>query len=407
MTNFSEYSVMVVEDSVVQRMHALDLLASLGIARTLQASDGRNALAVLAGEAVKPDILITDLEMPGMDGVDLIRHIAEQKLTSALIVVSNRESTLLSTVEAMAREHGLVVLGAVQKPLSSDSLAALIGRFHHVQPNVEKPRAERRFTKDEIIHAVTNNQLVMHYQPKVTAHSGVMRGVEALVRWQHPQLGLVGPAHFIPDAENLGAIDLLTEWVINTSLAQLSQWHAHGLTISVAVNLSATSLSTPDLADRIAEMASSIGIEPKYLVLEITESAVMTDLALSLGTLARLRLKGFGLSIDDFGTGFSSMQQLSRIPFTEMKIDRSLVNGAAEKPQLHVMLQSTIEMGKRLHLSTVAEGVEDPADWQLVRLLGCDIVQGYFVSKPMPAEALAGWLKQGTKHLRPGRPTFG
>lgn len=400
MKNFSEYSVMVVDDSALQRLYALDLLASLGITRTLQGCDGRNALTVLAGAAYKPDILITDLEMPGMDGVDLIRHIAEQKLASALIVVSSRESSLLSSVEIMANEHGLAVLGVAEKPLSCDSLAALIARFQLTSPSSAKQNIERHFSKDEIINAVMSNQLLIHYQPKVTAHSGVMRGVEALVRWKHPQFGLIGPQHFIPDAENFGVIDLLTEWVINVSLAQLRQWHTRGLSISLAINLSPSSLSEPDLADRIAVMAKSFAIEPKYLVLEITESAVMSNLALSLGTLARFRLKGFGLSIDDFGSGFSSMLQLSRIPFTEMKIDRSLVNGAAEKQHLHVLLQSTVEMGKRLQLSTVAEGVEKAADWELMRQLGCDIVQGYYVSKPMPADALAGWIKHGTKHLR-------
>lgn len=400
MTDFSKYRVMVVEDSMVQRLHALDVLASLSITQVLEASDGKHALELLASQEIKPDILMTDLEMPGMDGVDLIRHIAEQHLTSSLIVVSSRESILLRTVETMAHEHGLTVLGVVQKPISHDNLANVISRFKYAQARGDKPQASQRFSRDEIAHAVSNNELCLHYQPKVTAQSGVMRGVEALVRWQHPVRGLVGPNAFIPDAEATGVITQLTEWVINAALLQLSRWHAHGLNISVAVNLSPTSLSIPELADRISEVTNRLGVEPKYLVLEITESAAMSDVALALGTLARLRLKGFGLSIDDYGTGFSSMQQLSRIPFTELKIDRSLVHGATEKPQLHVMLQSTIEMSKRLHLTTIAEGVETVADWQLLGLLGCDLIQGYYVAKPMPGDQLAAWLKQGTQHLR-------
>lgn len=402
----TELSVMVVEDSAVQRMHALDLLANLGIKRTLEAENGRHALEVLGG-AGHIDILITDLEMPDMDGVELIRHIAESHQVNALIVVSSRETTILSTVETMAREHGLIVLGIAQKPLSYDNLASLLAKFEPGQVGARNSEAQYSFSAQELREAIINKQLLLQYQPKVTTHSGVMRGVEALVRWQHPQHGLMAPAHFITFAEENGLIDELTDWVLETALKQLRDWHARGLTISVAVNLSARSLSTPDLADRVAAATSRIGIEPKYLVLEITETAVMSDLALSLGTLARLRLKGFGLSIDDFGTGFSSMQQLSRIPFTELKIDRSLVHGASEKPHLHVMLQSTIEMGKKLHLTTVAEGVENPSDWQLIRLLGCDVAQGFYVSKPIQGDGLANWLKQGTQHLRPARPSMG
>jgi EAL domain-containing protein (putative c-di-GMP-specific phosphodiesterase class I)/ActR/RegA family two-component response regulator len=402
----ADLCVMVVEDSAVQRMHALDLLANLGVRKTLEAENGRHALQVLA-QSSKPDILITDLEMPDMDGVELIRHIAEQHLASALIVVSSRETTLLSTVETMAQEHGLIVLGIAQKPLSYDNLANLIARYRPGE--LPPPRRDEApaFSANDIRQAIVDKQLVMHYQPKVTTHSGVMRGVEALVRWQHPTLGMVAPACFVPIAEEGGVIDEMTDWVLEVALKQLREWHARGLSITVAVNLSAKSLSTPELADRIAAATSRIGIEPKYLVLEITETAVMSDLALSLGTLARLRLKGFGLSIDDFGTGFSSMQQLSRIPFTELKIDRSLVHGASEKPHLHVLLQSTIEMGKKLHLTTVAEGIENPSDWQLVRLLGCDVGQGFYASKPMPGDALATWLKQGTQHLRPIRSASG
>ncbi|WP_374348187.1 EAL domain-containing protein [Chitinimonas sp.] len=405
MAAIADLCVMVVEDSAVQRRHALDLLGNIGVRQLLEAENGRHALTVLSG-AGRPDVIVTDLEMPDMDGVELIRHIAEKRLAAALVVVSSRETTLLATVETMAQEHGLLVLGIVQKPLSYDNLAQLLGRFRHeaVSEGFRGGDDAPKFTANDIREGLAGNQLVLHYQPKVTTHSGVMRGVEALVRWQHPTLGLVPPAQFLPVAEEFGVMDELTDWVVDAALKQLRDWHARGLTITVAVNLSAKSLANQDLADRIAAATSRIGIEPKYLLLEITETAVMSDLALSLGTLARLRLKGFGLSIDDFGTGFSSMQQLSRIPFTELKIDRSLVHGASEKPHLHVLLQSTIEMGKKLHLTTVAEGVENASDWQLVRLLGCDVGQGYYASRPLPGDQLAAWLKQGTQHLRPSRP---
>lgn len=405
MPDFSDYCIMVVEDSLVQRLHALEVLASLGVLHTLEAADGQQALEVLAAAPRKPDILITDLEMPGMDGVDLIAGIARRQLASALIVVSGLESNLLRTVETMAREYGLRVLGVARKPLSAEHLSLLISRYSLASPSIDaSPANPSRFSHDDLLTAVDQQQLLLHYQPKVTMASGLLRGVEALVRWQHPQLGLIAPTHFIPDTEQSGVIDRLTDWVLGSALTQLAHWHAHGLKISVAVNLSPHSLAHPDLADRIAARVQASGLEPRWLILEITETAVMSNLALSLGTLARLRLKGFGLAIDDFGTGVSSMQQLSRIPFTELKIDRSLVDGAAESPQLQGLLQGIVEMSKRLNLVAVAEGVENPADWQFIRQLGCELSQGFFVAKPMPGETLPGWLKQDNRHFRPQRP---
>ncbi len=407
MSGFEQLTVMVVEDSAVQRMHAVDLLGSLNVRNVLEAEDGQSALDLLATVERCPDIIMTDLEMPGMDGVDLIRHLAQRKLAHALVVVSSRETALLASVETMAQEHGLTVLGIAQKPLSINGLQALLAKY---RPEGEVVSSQTppppRCTAEELKTALTVGQLQVYYQPKVTTHSGVMRGVEALIRWQHPQYGFVLPDQFVHLAEETGLIEPLTEFVIETALRQLREWHSRGMAISVAVNLSARSLASPDLADRVSVIAGKVGVEAKYLILEITETAVMSDVALSLGTLARLRLKGFGLAIDDFGTGFSSMQQLARIPFTELKIDRSLVHGASEKPHLQVMLQSTIEMGKKLQLTTVAEGVELANDWQLIRILGCDVAQGFYVATPMPGEELANWLRQGTRHLRPPRPSL-
>jgi EAL domain-containing protein (putative c-di-GMP-specific phosphodiesterase class I) len=391
-----ELSLMVVEDSVVQRMHAESLLTKLGARTVLTAENGVDALQKLEAARVT-DILITDLEMPDMDGIELIRRVAEQQLIRALIVVSSRGEAILAAVEAMAQERGISVLGIAIKPLIEEDLKLLIGQFgrHEVVQHTEA--AAFAFTLDDIRQALLQEQFVLHYQPKVSTHGEVLRGVESLIRWQHPVYGLVAPVHFVPLAEEGGLIGEMTTWILDAALKQLHDWHSHGLTISVAVNLSAKSLAAPDLADHIADAAARAGVNPKYLVLEITETAVMSDLALSLGTLARLRLKGFGLSIDDFGTGFSSMQQLSRIPFTELKIDRSLVNGAANNPAMHQILESIIEMSKKLHLTSLGEGPDNEADWQLLQHLGCDVAQGFYIAKPMPGEELTDWLKRRTK----------
>jgi EAL domain-containing protein (putative c-di-GMP-specific phosphodiesterase class I) len=218
-----------------------------------------------------------------------------------------------------------------------------------------------------------------------------LAGAEALMRWQHPERGLIPPGAFIAVMEACGLIDAATEVVLAGAIAQVRAWREGGLDVPVAINLSAASLADIGLADRIAAMAARDGVDPKAIILEVTESAAMTDMARSLDTLARLRIKGFGLAIDDYGTGFSSMQQLGRIPFTEMKIDQAFVLNAADHPNLEAMLDTSLALARRLNLKSVAEGVETARDWDLLLRLGCDIAQGYLIAKPMPGAALPAW----------------
>jgi len=395
----ADLSVLLVDDSKTQLSHGQSLLQQLGFSRIQVASNGRDALRLMAAVGA-PDILLTDLEMPDIDGVELLRVVAEQNLAKAVLIVSSHESAILTSVDDMARQCGLRVLGVVQKPLALANLRTTLERFELPADVADESPPTLALSVADIRRGVASREFVLHYQPKVTTTGGVLKGAEALVRWQHPQYGLLSPVSFIPLAEQSGAIDELTDCLLDLALMQLQAWHARGLAIAVAVNLSARSLSRLDLADRIAASAAAVRVEPRFLVLEITETALMADLAMSLETLARLRLKGFSLSIDDFGTGFSSLQQLSRVPATEVKIDRSLVHGAADNPTMQALLKNIIDMVKKLKMKSLGEGPDNEADWRLLRDLGCDMAQGYYVAKPMPAGKLVEWLKHGTKHLR-------
>jgi len=395
----ADFSVLLVDDSKTQLAHGRSLLQQLGFSRIQLASNGRNALRLMAAGGA-PDVLVTDLEMPDIDGVELLRVVAEQRLASAVVIVSSHESAILTSVDDMARQRGLRVLGVVQKPLALTDLRTVLERFESPTDIAEESSPMLALSAADIRRGVASREFILHYQPKVTTTGGVLKGVEALVRWQHPQYGLLSPASFIPLAEESGAIDELTDYLLDLALTQLQAWHAHGLAIAAAVNLSAKSLPRLDLADQIAAATAAVRVEPRFLVLEITETALMADLALSLETLARLRLKGFSLSIDDFGTGFSSLQQLSRVPATEVKIDRSLVHGAAANPTMQALLKNIIDMVKKLQMKSLGEGPDNEADWRLLRDLGCDMAQGYYIARPMPADNLVEWLKHGTKHLR-------
>ena len=226
--------------------------------------------------------------------------------------------------------------------------------------------------------------------------SGALIGVEALVRWAHPDHGLVYPDRFIHLAENGGLIDRLTEQVMfgaQGAFRQARLWKDAGLDLQVAVNVSMDNLRHPSFADRILSQAEHHGIDPGRIVAEVTESR-MNSQASALDILTRLRLKRMGVSIDDFGTGYSSLSQLSEIPFDELKIDRRFVHTACSDAHLRAILIPSLDMARQLGIKTVAEGIEDEADWFYLRSLGCHSAQGYFIARPMPPERLPEWLQQ-------------
>jgi EAL domain-containing protein (putative c-di-GMP-specific phosphodiesterase class I) len=249
------------------------------------------------------------------------------------------------------------------------------------------------YATGELADAIAAGQIHVHYQPKLDVRTGLPKGVEALARWRHPTLGAIPPDDFIPHAEAEALIGALSLSVIDQALAQTAYWNSRGLRLTVAVNLSPKVLDRPMLVEEISTLVERHGLRSEQLILEITETSVVSFLGVALGVLARLRLKGFGLSLDDYGTGFSSMQQLARIPFTELKIDRSLVNGAHERPYLQVILQSALDMTRGLRMTSVAEGIETEADWHLLQSLGCTLGQGYFIARPMSGDAIPTWLK--------------
>lgn len=220
-----------------------------------------------------------------------------------------------------------------------------------------------------------------------------MRGVEALVRWEHPTLGLVTPDRFIPLAEQSGLVHELTLQVLNQTLLQAVAWRAESLDLTVAVNISPLLLDRAELVQQIASLQGSYGVPAERIILEVTESSLLRDPAVALGVLTRLRLRGFGLSLDDYGTGFSSMQQLAQIPFTELKIDRSFVRGVHERDSQRVILRSAVEMASELGLVTVGEGVESRAELAVLEDCGCTLVQGWLFAKAMPAAELTQWLR--------------
>ena len=232
----------------------------------------------------------------------------------------------------------------------------------------------------------------MHYQPQVDVSSGTLYGVEALVRWRHPSRGLLAPGAFLHVAENTGLIAPLTLQVLDHVCAQLAVWSRAGRVLPVAVNLSARSLHDRQLGDQVREALDRYQVDASVLRLEVTESAVMSDPQRALAVLNDLVRSGIQLSLDDFGTGFSSMSHLRDLPATELKVDRSFVTDMTRNSQDHVLVRSTIDLAHNLDLLVIAEGVEDADTLEALRRLGCDVAQGYHIARPMPVDELDRWL---------------
>jgi len=390
-------SVLIVDDSNVQRAKAVALCRELGTPLMIyEAASGAEALELLALLVLPPDLVIVDLEMPSMDGVELIQRLHERHSTMALIILSSRELALIQAVETLARNLGMSVLPSIQKPLLIETLRAALAGFASlaragcVQGGED---AVPDLPAQALADAIAGGAIDVHYQPKVDMQTGILRGVEALARWTHPQFGSVAPTRFIALAEREGLIHALTLVVMDQALAQAARWNAHGLRLSMAINLSPCLLESQPLVQEVTELVARHGLPTEQIVLEITESSVVDCMGAALGVLARLRLRGLGLSIDDYGTGFSSMQQLARIPFTELKIDRAFVDGASRRDNLRVILQSALDMARQLGLVTVAEGIETLEDWRLVQACGCSVGQGFLIARPMPGADLPAWLK--------------
>jgi diguanylate cyclase (GGDEF)-like protein len=256
---------------------------------------------------------------------------------------------------------------------------------------------DRLKTIEQLRTALTAGQLTCHYQPKCELRTGAVVGVEALVRWQHPDRGLLYPDAFLPLAEQAGLMGSLAGAVLDTAVAQGAAWRDSGLSLPVAVNLSATNLLDASLPGRVADLLRAYRYDPAMLVLEITEDVLMTDPQRAHDVLVRLRALGVGIAIDDYGTGYSSLKYLRTLPVTELKLDRAFVHGLARDPRDEAIVRTTVDLAHSLGIAMVAEGVETAEDWACLARLGCDVAQGYYLSRPIPAAELARWVA--------GRPT--
>ncbi len=391
---------LVVDDDAFMRATTAAILTQLGVTEQWAASNGDEALASLAEHDV--DLMLCDLNMPGMDGISLLRHVAAVSKPPAVVLFSGEDGRVLHTAETLASAHKLEVLGAIGKDPATlrDQLAAMVEKLQQRAAQAKRRAAggaQELLTPAEIHEGLERGMLVPAFQPQIDTMTGRVVGLEALARWEHPTRGLLGPWAFIGVAEKYGLIGEITRRMLELSIEQLGVWHRHGHDFTVSVNVSVDDLADVAFADVVLHVLDAWSVPADKLLLEVTESKIMRDIAAPLEVLTRLMMKQVRFALDDYGTGASSMEQLARIPFDELKIDRQFVSNALNDASARSMLESAVDLAKRLGLDALAEGVETQEEWDLVRELGCHRLQGYFVAPPLTAARFDEWLVRWTQ----------
>ncbi|HEY4545187.1 MAG TPA: EAL domain-containing response regulator [Pedomonas sp.] len=336
--------------------------------------------------------IAVDLSMPDVDGIEILRFLARSDCKSNILIISGFDRRVVDTAWRLGQQLGLRMTGIISKPIDLQTLRSILRQSVAARKGFE-PRALPELTTAHIIEAITRGDITLAYQPKIDVASGRLVGVEALARWNHPQLGPIPPAVFIPLAEKLHIIDRLTDHVLEIALHQWGLWHAAGTTIDIAVNISALSLGRLDFPDLVLAKCEKFQVPQHHLIIELTEGATQQAVQL-LDTMTRFRLKGVKISLDDYGTGYASLAQLQQLPFNEIKIDRRFVDDADRSVDSRAIVKSVIDLAHNLGLTATAEGVETQSVLTLLAELSCDQAQGYLIAKPMPAADLMGWIEQ-------------
>jgi len=354
------------------------------------------------------DLVVLDLNMPGKDGIEVMRELTERQLNPSFILISGFDDRVLHSAKQFAESKQLTVVDTLTKPIEVDDfvdvvisayaecrLAFLLKEKNegadsgYVSPEVEPKHAD--ISVDELRQGIKQQELIVYIQPQVRFSDGSLAGGEVLVRWQHPSRGLVFPDQFIPLAEEHRLMGELTESVIVKSIQAYQSLRQSGIKTMLSINLSAQNINDLAFPEKLGDLLAKYGIKPEAFNLEITESAMLTDTSAALDIFNRLRMKGFSLSIDDFGTGDSSLKRLFQSPFSELKIDQHFVSRIERDSDAMSIVKVCGLLAKEFKMHTVAEGIETQPVWDKLKTLGCDIAQGYFIAKPMPVNDFIHW----------------
>ncbi len=390
--DIAHFHFLVAESDPGERVALLAVLGHLGASELSEVPDGQSALNRFNDALDAPiDIAVIDLALDGMDGLTLVRRLAALDCHAGVIVIAAQTKALLFSVETMAQAYGIELLGTIAKPVTEQKLEALIANYTPFERDSRRAEGPS-FSFAEVGAGLQAGQFEPFFQPKIELATGHVTGLETFARWRHPQYGLLGPAAFIDALEQNSRIDFLDWSMIERAVAACRGFHDLGIAISISVNLAPATLGHPSFITQMSACMARHRILPQFVTFEMPESAVLTTDPHFLERLLRLRMAGYGLAIDDYGTGSSNLQLLARIPFSELKIDRSFVDGASKRRGLGTVLSSCLGLARSLDRTSVAVGVETKQDWDFLQGLGCTYAQGYHIAKPMEADAFPDWL---------------
>jgi EAL domain-containing protein (putative c-di-GMP-specific phosphodiesterase class I)/ActR/RegA family two-component response regulator len=385
--------VLIVDDEPFILRTTAAMLSRLGFAQVETADNVAAAMEIIASANPTIDLVLSDLNMPDADGLELLRRFDEMGYRGDILLFSGEDRQTLKMAESLARARGLSVLGTIAKPVQADRLMELLSRRSNSAKLSERPLdGGVLVTPDMLEEAIDTGELQPWFQPKIDVANRTPVGVEALARWPDSGHGPIFPDAFIPIAETYGLINKLTFSLIEQAIATQKMWHLQGIELELAFNISMNSLQDDNFTDELENRIAAANGNFSQIKLEVTESQLMEDLVRPLEALLRLRMKKVKLSIDDFGTGHSNLSQLRDLPFDELKLDRSYVSLDGNGERTGLILESSVEMARKLGMSIVAEGVETLEEWRRIEQLGCNQVQGYYTAKPMPGDDIPEWI---------------
>lgn len=379
--------LLVIDDESAVRAFYRDAAEAMGYA---VAEAGNRAEFIEVYASFRPTVIILDLAMPRTDGVEFLRDLGERQCSVPILIASGSDTRVLAAAQRVGRGYGLTIPQLLAKPVSLPQLEIVLEALLI---------ASSALRCSDLQRAIENEELVLFYQPKVSLRHGdelPVIGGEALVRWQHDERGLVEPDEFISLAEDGGLMGALTDTVLRQAIRQLAAWREMGLELPVSVNLSASSLTDLTLPDQISGLLAAESLKSSLLELEVTEQAAMADITKANDILTRLRLKEIAVSLDDFGSGFSSLVEIYRLPLSELKIDRSLVAELDHSDDARTVMRALVALASMLHLPVCVEGVETRASLEFLQSTGCDAVQGFLISRPLPAIQYVKFVKSWT-----------
>lgn len=333
-----------------------------------------------------PELIMLDLMMPGTDGVELLRMLADVSKTTKICLMSGSDTRVLNSARRLGSAHGLEVIAALEKPLT---VAALNDLFETILNEHKTGHGET-----DLAAAINDGSMAIYLQPVIEMTTRRVKGAEALIRMVHPERGILTPDQFLQSIVDQGLMQSMTDMVIRESIRYAARWHQAGENMTLSINVTASTLLDLTLPDRIAELCKQCQLPPERLILEVTENEAMRDVTRTMDVLLRMRIRNIGVSIDDFGTGHSSLRELQRMPFSELKVDKGFVTDMVTSKDCEVIVNAIIDLGHNLGLKIIAEGVEDVRTWNMLSEKGCDFAQGFLMGKPMPADEFDRWLAQ-------------